>query len=385
MAMDLPPYSDRDIDQQDESVRFPALTKDTTPTQIPRRRTELRIPSDLAYSRDSYGNITCNDTRLTDPTLFSAFIQHHGSKPPMLAVRIKASHWEDAATGPDTSSASSRIRGDGSRRHVVDFEFSINLTTEILVRRSDNSPPYFFTYLPSAQTYRGSTLKRTQTVQEEDERVELGLSSGQYAIVKFLESTRPLKQFCFEKMVQGWDVKTLQRQLEEVVRRDGGYGYNSCAMSGQTMVNVDLVETEKFIYVRPATTVSTLYRHPVAFFLRCLLFPIGLLLWILEMTWLGAYWQVLGAKFDLYNPADLDGRGEKGLSLDSFLLIFHDEVARYARERRNGVIEWPGNARSAMTDDYRDDPAWEPRENLVQYEDFNAGPSKQQDELRRHL
>ena len=285
--------------------------KDKVKTDLPRRNDTL--PSDLQYTRDSSGNIICADPRLEDPALLAAFIQHHGAKPPTLSLRITGTHWEEQ---------SNKKR---DRRQVTDFDFSIALTTEILVRRGSNAPLYFFTYLPDVPTYRGTTWKRVQSAQAEDARIEAGLSAGQFAIVQYLESDLPLKQFCFEKMVSGWDMKRLTRQVEQIAKQqyDGD-------------VAVRLIEEDKYIYIRPASTLSNVYRHPVTFFFRCVLFPIGILLWILEMTWLGAYWQVLGAKYDLHSE-------HYGMSVESFLMTFHERIAEYARNGEFGIIEWTTN------------------------------------------
>ena len=323
--MDLPPYSDHQGSSTQESngnaYKEDSKLKNTSETQLPSRATS-QLPQDLDYTRDWSENIVCTDTRLDDPVLFSAFIQHHGAKPPQLTLRIRGTHQQEHKTSEQKS----------EHRTVTDFDFTIALTSEILIKRKENTPPYYFTYLPEIATYRGTTLRHKQKTEDEEARIEAGLSTGQQAIVQYLSSTKPLKEFRFEKVISGWDMKYLKHQIVAIIQRDAGYGIRGL-FGRQDTIEVSLEEQEKFIYIRPATRFSMIYRHPLVVVLRWILFPIGLLLYFLEMVWLGAYWQVLGAKYDLFD-------GSQGMSVDAFLMYFHPRIASCARDRYSGTVEW---------------------------------------------
>lgn len=332
----LPPYSDRDEGGDrawpnlDASGAADVKLRDKTETTLPGcGRDATRLPSNLEYHRDGRGNIICTDAILDDPVYFSAFVQLHGSKPPDVKLKVAGHHWEEDASGPDTSDGNTV---KSSRRHLVrDFDFDIALTSEILIRRNGNAPPYYFTYRPEVATYRNSTLKRRQNEREEQARLDDGLSVGQQAIVQYLSSTKPLKEFRFEKVVAGWDMDSLRTRITTIVRRTG-YRHP---------VEVTLVERENYLYVRPSHPFSRIYRHPVTELLRWLVFPVGLLLLLADYVWLGAYWRVLGARYDLHGVDPVTGE-ERGMSADRFLVALGDTIARAAREGEVGsVLAWP--------------------------------------------
>ncbi|CCG84642.1 protein of unknown function [Taphrina deformans PYCC 5710] len=331
----LPPYTD---DFNDERTTAPqdAKLKDKTETTLPSQESGIELPSHLEYSRDRNGNIICTDPILDDPVYFSAFVQLHGAKPPDVRLQITGSHWEDNADGPDRTDGNT-VKST-SRRLVTDFDFSVPLTTEVLIRRNGNTPPYFFTYKPDVPTYRNSTIKRRQSEVAEQQRLDNGLSVGQQAIVEYLSSTSVLKEFRFEKATTGWDVKALERQIQSIIRRTG---YTDT-------IGVALREKDKYIYVRPANLFSRVYRHPLTVLLRFILFPVGLLLLAAEFLWLGAYWQVLGAKYDLYSLNPSTGE-ERGISTERFLITFAEAIERAARDGSVGTtLEWPSSSHRAV-------------------------------------
>lgn len=338
----LPPYTDDGSTSHVDGQEFSKNSKldDKTQTSLPACAQDVRskLPSNLTYSRDSKSNIICTDQKLEDLACFSAFIQHHGAKPPELKVVISGTHWEDLSEAPDRTDGN-HVKKD-SQRLVKDFELYIPLTAEILIRRNGNAPPYFFTFNPDIKTYRNSTLKRRQDPIEDQERIDNGLSIGQHAIVQYLSSTHPLKEFRFEKVVSGWDIKTLRTQLSGEIKRQTGY---------TGTINVTLQQRESFIYVRPGTTFSNLYRHPFTFFLRCVLFPIGFILLLLDYVYLGRYWHVLGAKYDLHflNPSTGE---ERGMSLQEFVRHFEEQIVQSVKAGRiEETLEWESSQSGSST------------------------------------
>lgn len=213
---------------------------------------------------------------------------------------------------------------------IVDFDFSIPLTNEILVRRGGNRPPYFYTIADHIPAYRGTTTKKT--LKEVDakngySRVETGLSAGQQSIVDYISSPKPLKQFAFEKRVDGWDIRALRMAVLDAVKETGYRGDATVWMR----------RDEEHVYVRPGNTISKLYRGSWLSIVLWILFPIGLIMYLLDMIYLGAYWQVLGSRFLLY-----DHRTNSGMSEGAFFQIFRGRIERFVRERRvNDTIEWP--------------------------------------------
>lgn len=336
----LPAYSDQDSGAYSSTTDKKWDGK--TQTTVTRERPGVQLPDHLEYTRDASGSIVCRDIILDDPVYFSAFIQHHGAKPPDLTLSIKGTHWEEYSTGPDRTDGN-HVK-ETSRRVVTDFDLRIPLTREILIQRNGNVPPYFFTYKPEIPTYRNSTLKRRQNPQEEQERIDNGLSAGQNAIVQYLSSQRILKEFRFEKAVSGWDMKALEQQITVIIRRTGYAG----------TVKVNLIKNDAFIYIRPNNTFSNFYHHPVTQILRFVLFPIGLILLLLDYIWLGAYWQVLGAKFDLYS-SDVAAGTDRGMSTDQFLIVFGQLIEQNAMSRRIGeVLSWPSEQGTSRVPPYRD-------------------------------
>lgn len=287
----------------------PFLKESTTP-----------LPNNVAYTRDRFHNILCSDHSLEDPDHLWAFLRHYGSKPPEVKLRIKGTHWEE----PESTSSTGSNKKE--KKLVTDFKFQIRLTPQILVRRNKNTPPYFYTHSPDTKTFRGSTRMRRQEDEDESERMEAGLGVGEHAIAQYLASRRPLKVFTLTKVVNGWDMGKLKKQIQDIIRETGYTGDTAVWLSTR----------ENYIGVRPHKWFSRIYNHPVTFFLRCLLFPIGLIFLLADYLFLGAYWQIICAEFKLYsyNPRT---REERGMSRDQFFNKFGSLIAAQAKARAKNV------------------------------------------------